>query len=81
MMWARGRSSQATSLGAQVKVSQREALDLDLEVWINSGPEDIKGRVFIYKEGHKLRLRSNKGLSIMEGSKSISQRLSGTGLR
>lgn len=80
-MWAWGRSSQATSVGVQVRVSQREALDLDREVWIKSGPEDIKGKVFIYKEGHKLRLGSNKGLSIMEGRKSISQRLSGTGLR
>ena len=56
-----------TSLGAQVKVSQREVLDLDFEVWIKSGPDDIKGKVFIYKEEHKLRLGSNKGLSIMEG--------------
>lgn len=61
MIWAWGRSLQATSLGAQVKVSQREALDLDLEVWIKSGPEDIKGRVFICKEGCKLRLGSNQG--------------------
>ena len=42
-------------------------LDLDFEVWIKSGPDDIKGKVFIYKEEHKLRLGSNKGLSIMEG--------------
>lgn len=66
-MWAWGRSSQATSLGVQVRVSQREVLDLDLEEWIKPGPEDIKGKVFIYKEGHKLRLGSNKGSSIMEG--------------
>lgn len=29
--------------------------DLDLEVWIKYGPEDIKGRAFTYKEEHKLR--------------------------
>ena len=36
-------------------------------VWIKSGPEDIKRKIFIYKEEHKLRLGSNKGLFIMEG--------------
>lgn len=34
---------------------------------MKSGPDDIQGRVFICKEEHKLRLGSNKGLSITEG--------------
>lgn len=28
----------------------KEVLDVDLEVWMKSGPDDIQGRVFICKE-------------------------------
>ena len=49
------------------KQIQREVLNIDLEVWMKSGPDNIQGKVFIYKEEHKLKLGSNKGLSIMEG--------------
>lgn len=36
-------------------------------MWLKYGPEGVKRRAFAYKEEHKLRHGSHKGLCVMEG--------------
>lgn len=56
-----------TSTGFRWKFHGEVVPNLDLEVWIKFGPEDITRRVFICREEHMPRQGSSKGLSMMEG--------------
>lgn len=63
-----------TSTGFRWKFHGEVVPNLDLEVWIKFGPEDITRRVFICREEHMLRQGSSKGLSIDGGEGRVSSR-------